>query len=427
MRLSTLWITATSVLLACALHAQDLTGTWQGTLKADRNLRMIIQIEKSSTRGRKVKFYSIDEPDQATDPRAVASFAFHDLTVEFSLDQDAGSFQGTLNAARNTISGSWNHGKALPLEFVRANKQSAWQIDPTAHRVQFISVEKDVQLEVLDWGGSGRPLILLPGLGDTAHVFDQFALKLIPTYHVYGITPRGFGASSCPPPEAVNYSADRLGDDIVAVIDALKLEQPILAGHSVAGEELSSIGTRHSEKVAALIYIDAGYSYALYDKAHGDVVLDSIALRNRLEQIRLGILPRTPNQLDELLTETTQLQQSLQQRKEDFSRISTPHPIGDPVSVAVLDGEQRYTNFELPVLTIFNVPHSPVFLRTMESQAAAFNAQIPHVKVVRIPQADHYLFQSNEADVLREINVFIGGLHTGNTAASAISATTASR
>src|ERR1700677_3519299 len=145
MRLSTLWITATSVLLTGALHAQDLTGTWQGTLKTDRNLRMIIQIEKSGTRGRKVKFYSIDEPDQATDPRAVASFAFHDLAVEFALDQDAGSFQGTLNAAGTTISGSWNHGKALPLEFVRANKQSAWQIDPTAHRVQFISVEKGVQ------------------------------------------------------------------------------------------------------------------------------------------------------------------------------------------------------------------------------------------------------------------------------------------
>jgi hypothetical protein len=28
MRLSTLWITATSVLLGCALHAQDLTSTW---------------------------------------------------------------------------------------------------------------------------------------------------------------------------------------------------------------------------------------------------------------------------------------------------------------------------------------------------------------------------------------------------------------
>ena len=36
-------------------------------------------------------------------------------------------------------------------------------------KVQFVTVEPDVRLEVLDWGGSGRPLIFLAGNGDTAH------------------------------------------------------------------------------------------------------------------------------------------------------------------------------------------------------------------------------------------------------------------
>jgi pimeloyl-ACP methyl ester carboxylesterase len=49
---------------------------------------------------------------------------------------------------------------------------------------------------VLDWGGSGQPLVLLTGLGDNAHVFDKFAPKLTASYHVYGITRRGYGASS---------------------------------------------------------------------------------------------------------------------------------------------------------------------------------------------------------------------------------------
>ena len=310
---------------------------------------------------------------------------------------------------------------------MRVTKQTAWQIDSTPHKVRFITVEKGVELEVLDWGGSGRPLVLLPGLGDTAHVFDQFALKLTPDYHVYGVTPRGFGSSSAPPPETANYSADRLGDDIVAVIDALKLDRPILAGHSIAGEELSSVGTRYTEKVFALIYIDAGYSYALYDKAHGDPVLDSIDLRNKLDRLHLGTLPRAPKQLDELLTETRQLEQGLQQRKEDLSFISPPHPISNPASVAILDGQQKYTQIDLPVLAIFNVPHSPVFLRTMENQVKAFEAQTPHVQIVRIAQADHYVFQSNEAEVLREMRSFIGGLQTSDRATTAHQATAASR
>jgi non-heme chloroperoxidase len=205
------------------------------------------------------------------------------------------------------------------------------QIDSGPPKVQFVSVEKNVKLEVIDWGGTGQPLILLPGLGDTAHVFDSFAIKLSSNYHVFGITPRGFGASSAPSPEPANYSADRLGDDIVAVIDALRLDRPILAGHSVAGEVLSAVGARHPDKVSALIYIDAGYAYALYDQAHGDLVLDSIGLRNELNELHIGTLPREPEQVDELLIEVQRIEKELQQRKEDLSQMSKPNPIDNPI------------------------------------------------------------------------------------------------
>ena len=115
--------------------------------------------------------------------------------------------------------------------------------------VMFVTVDKDVKLEVLDWGGTGRPLILLAGLGNTAHGFDDFAPKLTAKYHVYGVTRRGWGASDKPAAIAANYTADRLGDDVLAVIDGLHIDRPVLAGHSIAGEELSSIGSRHPRRL----------------------------------------------------------------------------------------------------------------------------------------------------------------------------------
>ena len=33
--------------------------------------------------------------------------------------------------------------------------------DPSAHKVRFVTVRDGVRLEVLDWGGSGRPVVLL--------------------------------------------------------------------------------------------------------------------------------------------------------------------------------------------------------------------------------------------------------------------------
>jgi alpha-beta hydrolase superfamily lysophospholipase len=79
----------------------------------------------------------------------------------------------------------------LPLH---SQSGTPWK-DPSPHAVRFISVGDGVQLEVLDWDGSGGAVVLLAGGGDTAHVFDDFAPKLTTHNHVYGITRRGFGAS----------------------------------------------------------------------------------------------------------------------------------------------------------------------------------------------------------------------------------------
>src|SRR3954462_9319040 len=99
-----------------------------------------------------------------------------------------------------------------------------------APRATFVSVEKDVALEVLDWGGSGVPVVLLAGRGQTAHSFESFAPSLASSYHVYAITRRGYGASSKP---ATAYLSDRLADDVLAVVDSLRLTKPVLAGHSL--------------------------------------------------------------------------------------------------------------------------------------------------------------------------------------------------
>ena len=141
---------------------------------------------------------------------------------------------------------------------LQSQQPAGWK-DPSSHVSRFVQVGQDVRLEVLDWGGAGRPLVLLAGGGDTAHVFDDFAPKLTSDFHVYGITRRGFGESGFAP---VTAGAETFGDDVLAVLDALGLEKPVLAGHSIGGQELSSIGTRRPDRVAALVYLDAAYPYA---------------------------------------------------------------------------------------------------------------------------------------------------------------------
>jgi non-heme chloroperoxidase len=253
-----------ALLVGCGLQAQDLSGNWQTAVTFDGSeMRVILHVVRNAG-GWKGSFGLVDGDDRGA-ALPVSSIALQGSRVTFSIERMRASYDGTLNADGSILTGTWVQGQdsPKPLEWRRATKDTAWR-DPSPHEVQLVAVDKNVRLEVLDWGGTGRPVVMLSGLGNTAHVFDTFARKLTPSYHVYGITRRGFGDSSAPDS---GYGADRLGDDVLAVLNELKMLKPVLAGHSIAGEELSSIGTRHPERVAGLVYLDAGYTYAFHDPA----------------------------------------------------------------------------------------------------------------------------------------------------------------
>lgn len=126
-----------------------------------------------------------------------------------------------------------------------------------------VEVAKGVALEVLDYGGTGEPIVFLAGLGNTAHVFDDFAPALNDKHRVIAITRRGFGASGTS--EAGHDVPARVADDL-AVLDALKLPRAIFAGHSIAGDELSELALMNTDRVTALIYLDASQDHIAVGK-----------------------------------------------------------------------------------------------------------------------------------------------------------------
>jgi len=293
-----------------------------------------------------------------------------------------------------------------------------------------VPVDKGVSLEVLDWGGTGRPLVLLTGLGDNAHIFDEFAPNLTPKYHVYGISRRGRGASSTPEPTATNYSASRLGEDVLAVIETLHLNKPVIAGHSIAGEELSYIGSHHPEKVAGLIYMEAEYPYALYDQANGGLEVDVIDLREQLRQFTNGYAQEPVKDYDGLIANLERVEKEIKAHQSDMGDLP-PTPVSPrmtPDLFAIMEGRERFPSIHVPALVIVADEDSPaptsgddrqshaqavrktLTKHTKELQIAAWKRQVPSARVVVIPHATHYVFQSNEAEALRVIDAFIAEL-----------------
>lgn len=125
--------------------------------------------------------------------------------------------------------------------------------DPSAHSVSFVPVAPGVSLEVLDWGGTGPALVFLAGLGNTAHAYDEFAPRFLDRFRVVAITRRGFGASSHP---ASGYDSSTLASDVVTVLDSMRLDRAVLAGHSIAALELTAMATHHADRVPKIVFLD---------------------------------------------------------------------------------------------------------------------------------------------------------------------------
>ena len=146
-------------------------------------------------------------------------------------------------------------GLLLAVATFASPQQVAWK-DSSPHSVKLVTVDEKVQLEVLDWGGSGPALVMLAGLGSTAHHYDDLATALTPRYRVVGVTRRGHPGSSAP---ATGYGFERLAEDVMRVIDAVGINKPVVIGHSFAGEEMHILGARYPEKIRGLVYVDAAF------------------------------------------------------------------------------------------------------------------------------------------------------------------------
>lgn len=301
--------------------------------------------------------------------------------------------------------------------------------DPSPHQVRRVTVAPDVQLEVLDWGGTGPPLVFLAGLGATVHIFDDFAPRFRDQFHVYGITRRGFGASSAP---AAGYDAGTRARDIVAVLDSLHLARVVLVGHSLAGDELSKVGASAPTRVRALVYLDAyDYGPARVKELHANP--PPTALRPTMTAsdctspaATAAFYARTlanSSHFPEAEVRARQAGRPLRRRPSvdavsrtlegtepvDFRRVTSPalgifetHPGG----AAELFRSAGYARADAATRELAD-RYFIGFMRWLQEGRERFRAELAHATIVELPGAGHKLFLTQPDRVERAMRTFL--------------------
>jgi uncharacterized protein (TIGR03435 family) len=106
--------------------AQDLSGTWQGTLHAGQDLRLVLKITKTEGGVFNAVAYSID---QGGAPIPVTKITLDGGAVKMSVTAIGGTYEGKMSADGKSIVGSWSQGpNPLPLTYTRATPETEWTI-----------------------------------------------------------------------------------------------------------------------------------------------------------------------------------------------------------------------------------------------------------------------------------------------------------
>ncbi|WP_263355902.1 TIGR03435 family protein [Acidicapsa ligni] len=138
-----------AMLCGTALFAQDMTGTWQGTLQIPNNsqgLRTVLKITKASDGTLKGNFYSIDQGAQAIPASAIT---LQGSTFSYAISMIDGKYEGKLSADANTVTGNWSQGpNPLPLVLTRATKATEWAIPEPPPKLPPMAADADPEFEV---------------------------------------------------------------------------------------------------------------------------------------------------------------------------------------------------------------------------------------------------------------------------------------
>jgi uncharacterized protein (TIGR03435 family) len=182
-----------SVFMAAAmfvvvLRAQlDVTGTWQGTLQAGRELRTVVKISKAGAELTAV-LYSIDQGGAAL---PVSGVTLQGSTIRFAVPGVGATYEGKVSADGTTITGSMTQGdKPLPLNLKRATAETAWAIPEPAARPKPMAADANPSFEVATLKPS-RPEAQGKGFTVRGRTFATFNTTLsdLVTF-AYGLHPR---------------------------------------------------------------------------------------------------------------------------------------------------------------------------------------------------------------------------------------------
>lgn len=237
----------------------------------------------------------------------------------------------------------------------------------------------DLRLHVLDYGGDGVPLVMVPGITSSAITMDFVARQLTDLVRPIVLDVRGRGLSDSAP----TYTLDDYANDVLTVI--ADLDRPMLLGHSM-GARIAALASTKTV-LRKTILVDPPMS----GPGRGPYPTPVAAFRKQLDQAKQGTdadevaasWPRWPRREQEL-------------RARWLASCGTDAVIASHESFEADDFFDVWPSVPAPAVLLYGAD-SPVVTADGAREAAGAN---PDAELVEIPDAGHMVFWDNPSGAL---------------------------
>ena len=293
-------------------------------------------------------------------------------------------------------------------------------VGASASRSRSVKVN-GVQIGYLSWG-EGPALILIPGLGENPHIFDQLALALGDRFRVIAYARRGTHPSEARPP----YDAATLTGDLVALMDAIGVARAHVAGWSMGGTEATSLATAFPGRVDRIVYLDS-YDLSVPEYAELTAAVPPDVLKVPAEAFasadayRSHVIARHFYSVDVAQVDTY-LRAQVSPLPDGTVRRSTPPEVEAALGATIRADRRRYKEVRAPALAIFagwaaRIPgadqgHQDRYVRALETFRSAavgrMRRELTNVDMATVPGTHKSFFFESHVEVVGAMRRHLG-------------------
>lgn len=252
---------------------------------------------------------------------------------------------------------------------------------------------RNLQVAMIDEGQSDQVLVLIHGLGSYAKGWTRNIPELAKHYRVIAVDLPGYGKSD---KGFYPYTLPFYAQVLTEMLDALKIDKATFVGHSMGGQIAMVTSLLYPERVDKLVLVSpAGFEKftdgegAWMKKAMSPEFVHDTAIRNIDTNLKANFY-KLPPEAEFMITERIQMRGA-----KDFDAYC--YAVSKNVA-AMIDYPMwdKLTRVKHQTLIFFGdkdnlIPNSALHGGSTEAIAQIGASQIPHNKLIMVPDCGHFV------------------------------------